>query len=289
MKKYKGFQLTWWLTFSYIFITFLVQGILFYFFPYMNQNILSLLSQTAMLIPLLSGFFILKRIFPYDTLSNMTGIKGFDITFLIPLMILPVCSSFFISYVTAPVNIFIYTIFGEYDPGLNPPDNLKDFIYIFTSLCIIAPFAEEFLFRGIMLKLLDRYGTIFSVIVSSAAFSFLHFNPAGFIPIFFLGIILALLKLGTGSILACIVFHLSNNFFSFLVMIFEKNLIIPENILFIFSVCAAALFPVLLFVFFKFYSNKFYFSGTGEKPGFSMGLLLTVIAFSAVSVLTIQL
>ena len=286
MKKYKGFQLSWWLILLETVLMVLLQGILLYFLPYMNENLSILISQSVIIVPILLGILILKIYNPFDTVSNMLGIRSFDITFLIPLILMPVCSSFFISYITAPVSSVIYEIFGEYDSGFKTPENLVDFTYIFLYLCIIAPITEEILFRGIILKLLDRYGTIFTIIISSLAFAILHFNPTGFIPIFFLGIILALLKLGTGSIFAPVVFHAANNFLSFMILIFEKTITVPEYTAIIFSVCAAALFPVLLFIFFKFYCNKFYFIGTGEKSGFSAALLITVLLYAAICIST---
>jgi len=286
MKRYKGFQLSWWLTF--ILSVLLIAGSILFtlVFPYLDLNIATLISQSLILIPLVIGMIMLKINFPYDTFKNMLGIKDFNINFLVPLMLLPVCASYFISYIAAPINIFIYFIFGEYISGVTMPENLIDFFLILTSLCIVAPITEELLFRGIIVKLLDRYGTLFTIIMSSLAFAIVHFNPAGVITTFLLGIIMCILRLGTGSIFSCMMFHMTNNFFAFMLMIFEGDISLPNEVFLPLTIFLAVLFIILMIIFLCFFSNKFYYQGIKEKKGVSVGFIFTMTLFTIFSIAT---
>lgn len=286
MKKYKGFQISWWLTFVLFILLIFGSALILLFLPNLNQNLQTLISQCVIIIPIIIGLIILKNIFPYDTLKNMLGIRGFNINFLIPLMLLPVCATFFISYLTAPINIFINFIFGEYLSGVNIPRNLLDFSLLLVSLCIVAPITEEILFRGILVKLLDRYGSVFTILMSSLAFSIVHFNPSGMIATFILGVIMCILRLGTESIFSSIMFHMTNNFFALMIIIFENDYTISSEIFMSLTIFLALMFLALMTIFLLFFSKRFYYRGTGEKKGVSIGFILTMSIFAFFSLMT---
>lgn len=285
MKKYKGFQISWWLTFINIVLSFFSQTVIYCFFKDIDNYIATLIAQLFLIIPIVLGIFLIKTNFPYDTLNNALGFNFFNITFLIPLLIMPICASYFISLAISPVNILIYEFFGTYDVGISAPKNLYEFFMLLLSLCIAAPILEEIFFRGILVKFLDRYGTVFTVVMSSLSFAMLHFNPSGFINIFLLGIILCILRLGTNSILCPIMFHLSNNFYSLMLLIFEKEILINTTVILI----LAALFPILFILFFTVYSNKFYYIGIKENKGISVGFILSIIIYLIYSAQEIML
>ena len=80
-------------------------------------------------------------------------------------------------------------------------------LFIFTSV-IIAPIYEELLFRGIILpKLLNRFGHIKSIMISSIIFSILHFHFPALLPLFILSVVLSYLYLITGSLWSSIFLH----------------------------------------------------------------------------------
>jgi len=77
---------------------------------------------------------------------------------------------------------------------------------------IIVPASEEFLFRGLLYPWLrSRLGIVVAALISSLLFSLLHLHPAILAPIFFLGIVLALLREYSGSIWPPILFHAIHN------------------------------------------------------------------------------
>jgi len=73
---------------------------------------------------------------------------------------------------------------------------------------IIAPIAEEALFRGVLFAgLRDRLGFVSGMIISAAIFAGVHFSLYQFAPLFMLGLMLAYLVTKTRSIWPSIVCH----------------------------------------------------------------------------------
>lgn len=77
------------------------------------------------------------------------------------------------------------------------------------SLVVVAPIAEEFIFRGILLhRWAAKWGVSSAILVSSILFGLLHINPFG-LSVF--GIVMALLYLRSRTIIVPIIAHSLNN------------------------------------------------------------------------------
>jgi membrane protease YdiL (CAAX protease family) len=73
---------------------------------------------------------------------------------------------------------------------------------------IVAPFAEELIFRGILYPTVKQFGfPRLALWGTSILFAAIHFNAMIFVPFFFLGVILTLLYETTDNLLAPIVTH----------------------------------------------------------------------------------
>lgn len=118
--------------------------------------------------------------------------------------------------------INIIYMFILYYLGINPPvSELTDLIRMPTLaiffvnvliIAIIAPFIEETLFRGLLFGGLRTYfGNWSAIIISAVIFSSLHFEWAGFIPRFVLGLGLGYLYVKHNSIFPSIGLHGLNN------------------------------------------------------------------------------
>ena len=90
--------------------------------------------------------------------------------------------------------------------------NKDGFISTSLSICILAPLAEEMLFRGILLpafayKNNQRVG----IIISSMLFSLIHFSPEHAIILFVAGICFGILRVTSRSIWPPFLAHCTNN------------------------------------------------------------------------------
>lgn len=81
---------------------------------------------------------------------------------------------------------------------------------IFTSI-ILAPVAEELLFRGILLRELSRVSTRFAIIFSALMFGLMHSNPYQFILGTLIGMVLGYFTVKSRSLVPAIVGHVAVN------------------------------------------------------------------------------
>ncbi|TCP70108.1 CAAX prenyl protease-like protein [Baia soyae] len=82
----------------------------------------------------------------------------------------------------------------------------------FLAVCLLAPIAEEILFRGYLQTLFTHYvGRIFSVILTALLFSLYHVDVASFFPLFFTGIIFGIFREVFKSVWAASALHMFMN------------------------------------------------------------------------------
>lgn len=89
---------------------------------------------------------------------------------------------------------------------------------------VVAPIAEEMLFRGMVQHTLEKYREpAMAIVLTSVLFALVHFNPWTSIQITLLGLALGYLTWRTGSILPAIVVHGLNNLISLLLMNVDES------------------------------------------------------------------
>ena len=80
------------------------------------------------------------------------------------------------------------------------------------SVSIFAPFFEEWLCRGIVLRgLLQKMNPFVAITISAAFFAILHMNPWQAIPAFVLGLLFGYVYYKTGSLKLTMLMHCANN------------------------------------------------------------------------------
>ncbi len=90
------------------------------------------------------------------------------------------------------------------DPLEGPP--------LVLAVVLVAPITEELLYRGLLLRWLSAKLPVgVAVALSAALFSLLHLNPSAAVGLFSLGIVFALVRQSTGSVLAPIALHVVQN------------------------------------------------------------------------------
>lgn len=100
--------------------------------------------------------------------------------------------------------------------GFSNLNNKLDYILAFVSLVVIAPFAEELLFRGYLFgKLKAAIPTWLAIIVVSLSFGALHGSWNVAIDTFALSVVLCLLREITGNLWSPILLHMAKNGIAF--------------------------------------------------------------------------
>ncbi len=107
---------------------------------------------------------------------------------------------------------FILELFDTRRLLANSMTNRLEQVAVLVAVVVLAPVAEELLFRGVLLRgLKERLGIVASAVISGFVFSAYHLDPVGFLPRFEIGIVLALLAWKSGSLWPAIAFHAANN------------------------------------------------------------------------------
>ncbi len=112
------------------------------------------------------------------------------------------------------------------DTGFNALSQNYEYVLAFLTLVIIAPIAEETLFRGYLLgKLIKVVPVWLAVLVTSALFGFIHGAWNVGIDTFALSIVLSIVRLKTGSLWASMLIHMAKNGIAFYLLFINPLLL----------------------------------------------------------------
>jgi membrane protease YdiL (CAAX protease family) len=118
--------------------------------------------------------------------------------------------------------------FGVLD-GLIPPDATCAVIMV-VQVVFMAAIFEEFICRGIILKVLRPYGDGFAIVISGFFFGIMHGNFQQFFYTFILGIVWGYITVQTGSILASTILHALSNSIACIMMLFLSTQTVRDYI-----------------------------------------------------------
>jgi membrane protease YdiL (CAAX protease family) len=113
-----------------------------------------------------------------------------------------------------------YVVILHHIPALQPffAENTRAFhdmpnAWIGTGIIAVflAPFAEEYLFRGLLFRALDREWGGWRAIVGSAVFFAIYHPPISWLPVGCLGLLNAWLFKSTGRLAPCVLCHMAYN------------------------------------------------------------------------------
>lgn len=118
-------------------------------------------------------------------------------------------------------NVFVYSLqklgYTSELSNISIPNFFAYFVYLIL-VCVSPAFFEEFLFRGVILNGLKKYGKHMAVFVSAFLFMIMHGGPDQTIHQFILGIIYGYVFIETRSLWATILMHFFNNFYAITVL-----------------------------------------------------------------------
>lgn len=102
-------------------------------------------------------------------------------------------------------------------PDFTFPEQKGYLIIFLIYVCFLGPVLEEIIFRGFILKSMQKYGNLTAILVSSIMFSMFHLNLVQFVNPVLIGIILAFIAIKSESIIPSVIAHMFNNTLTFLV------------------------------------------------------------------------
>ena len=291
MSVNRNYRIGWWLI--------VITIVLLFSFPFLfMENILgaktatveyafALLGEILLLIPIGLGAAYIKLTQKDE--KNILAIKKVPMRLLPLSVLLIVGAQYFITYMTLPLQFVLMMVFGAETATtqMAVPTNAWEFIIAFITLCVVAPIIEELLCRGILVKILKGFGIVTVLIVTSLAFTLLHFEARTFIQMFFVALLLGTFRLCTGSIIPGIIMHAVNNFISLCQITF-----FGENFGFLTVVCTVMAFLFVPIMYITFVKNKKYLTPedilyTRDKPVFSLGACICIGLFILYNLLMI--
>lgn len=90
----------------------------------------------------------------------------------------------------------------------------------FISVSIFAPFFEEWLCRGIVMRgMMKKVGPMWAIVISAAFFALIHMNIWQAIPAFLMGLVFGYVYYKTGSLKLTMLMHFANNTMAFVVSV----------------------------------------------------------------------
>lgn len=151
--------------------------------------------------------------------------------------------------------------------GNSPAENI---IYI-IAVAVEPALVEEFLFRGVVLGKMRKFGDGFAIIASAFLFGMMHGNITQIPFAFVVGLILGFVTVSTNSILPAVLIHFANNFYSVAIDITSKNLSenIANNIYYAITILIIILSIICIAILAKKYSNRLFNFNKGEYQALS--------------------
>lgn len=102
------------------------------------------------------------------------------------------------------------------EPDFSFPTQSTYLILFLMYACFIGPILEEIIFRGFILKSMQKYGNLTAIIVSSILFSMFHLNLVQFVNPVIMGIVLGFITIKSKSIVPSTIAHIFNNSIAFI-------------------------------------------------------------------------
>ena len=109
---------------------------------------------------------------------------------------------------------FLIIAFFNSLSGIIFPIEGEGYTFSVAKLCVagvLAPILEELFWRMGVFGSLSRYNTVAAALISSLMFAMLHQGQAGLISAFIAGVLYCYLYFRSGSLIPCILLHVTNN------------------------------------------------------------------------------
>lgn len=190
-----------------IFIGFLLAGFVSFLTPTLLSSFQLLVVEWTIIVPAL--FYVSRKKHNWRAVFRINGIEK-------PVVWVSIALSLSITVLMDEVDRIIQTFikvppeFEELISVTFKVDSFADGLTLFCGAVVLAGIIEEMLFRGLLLKSLEkRFDLTQAMFFSALAFAFFH--PLWLIQTLILGLILGFLAWRSNSIVPSIILHASNN------------------------------------------------------------------------------
>jgi len=148
------------------------------------------------------------------------------------------------------------------------------FVQLMVNLLMIAvipAIGEELIFRGILLKSLNKMISNIHVaaLVSAIIFSAVHMQFYGFLPRMVLGLVLAYLFIWSGSIWVPIIAHFANNAMAVMVAYLHNKGVLTQSLENFGNFSDQNIFMFMFVIFFALATFMFYYVNRKTNPNFN--------------------
>lgn len=151
---------------------------------------------------------------------------------------------------------FLDTIgFPYYSPDFSTVDyTLLETVLINLYVCVFGPILEELIFRGFMLRSLQKHGVSFAAVFTAILFTLYHMNLVQLCVPLLVGLFLALLTIRTDSLIPAICCHILNNTIATL-----GDYLMPNDEIWswVYLIVECAIFIGILAIFWIYYGRHF--------------------------------
>ncbi|MCH5185082.1 MAG: CPBP family intramembrane metalloprotease [Oscillospiraceae bacterium] len=279
----RGFQSAWWYQIL-IFSVMIGFGAAAGFMKTGENDMVSNIIECCFIIPCAAGYYALKRSDRELSLREL-GFCGIKREYIPYVLFIPMFYQIFCIYMTMPLTLLLNALFGSDLPDITVPKDAAGVISTLTGICILAPLFEEFLYRGIMVRLLKGCSFRTIMLTTSLAFAMMHMDMSGFTQIFFLGMLLFIIRTATGSLFSSVAAHSVINLMSFILSVLsEKNMITEyESIILAVDIGSLIVVPFLMVNFLRVtvseddWTKKFIIKG--KKKGISVGCIIFTVIY----------
>ena len=167
---------------------------------------------TQWVIILLPALWLLRR-YGVDR-ASFSRLKTLPLHF-VPVIILLSLSTWLINVFVATGLVTALMQFG-YEPlvVIEPPQTFQQYLFLLLVIAFSAGVCEEVLFRGTIMPALEESGPIPAIVFSSLLFALFHVSFTNLFSTFFLGAVIAVVVIKTGSLWGGILYHILNNFYA---------------------------------------------------------------------------
>lgn len=184
---------------------------------------------------------------------------------LLPLIIIALAASVIGEFYSSYFEVILSQFHLKMNEDLfSMPNNAPSLILSSVMTCIFAPFCEEFLFRGLIMQKLRKFGDFYALLVSSILFGILHANFSQTPFAFIVGMALGFAVIETGSLFSGIIIHFIINSVSTAVNI-STLFIGDEKAILIYYIYAAVIIVAAIVSLIYLIKRKHLFKGAGKR------------------------